>query len=148
VADPILKETTHPDIGEMIASRGRRAWDLYLSRHQRIQHIGEDSYSVPGSGSKHYRVRYGAGVEGCECVDFSVHGGQVPCRHLITTGLMFAARRREPKARTISVASDPFAAGASAGSSKLKERLRHELMDDEERQELRDRVLRLRKESR
>jgi hypothetical protein len=29
--------------------------------------------------------------------------------------------------------------------AKLEERLRHELMDDEERQELRDRVLRLRR---
>jgi hypothetical protein len=28
--------------------------------------------------------------------------------------------------------------------TKLEERLRHELMDDEERQELRDRVIRLR----
>jgi hypothetical protein len=30
--------------------------------------------------------------------------------------------------------------------AKLEERLAHELMDDEERQELRDRVLRLRRE--
>jgi len=29
--------------------------------------------------------------------------------------------------------------------AKLKERYRHELMDDEERQELRDRILRLRR---
>ena len=46
-------------------------------------------------------------------------------------------------------AGDPFTAKQhepTAGKlAKLEERLAHELMDDEERQELRDRVLRLRR---
>jgi hypothetical protein len=50
---------------------------------------------------------------------------------------------------TIPPAGDPFTAKQHEPTAeklaKLEERLAHELMDDEERQELRDRVLRLRR---
>ena len=35
----------------MIASKAARGWDLYLSRHRRIQRLGEDTYSVSSSAS-------------------------------------------------------------------------------------------------
>jgi hypothetical protein len=55
--------------------------------------------------------------------------------------------------QTISPAGDPFCAAAqhdqderrAADLRRLEERYGHELLDDEERQELRDRVLRLRR---
>jgi hypothetical protein len=49
---------------------------------------------------------------------------------------------------TTSLPGDPFAHPNAAAEQRLlmrlEERLAHELLDDEERQELRDRVLRLR----
>jgi hypothetical protein len=96
VAETIVTEIPYSDIAEMIASRSMRGWDHYLSRRQRIQRLGEDVYSVPGSRSKHYRVRYGGpeGIELCQCTDFQVRGGQVPCKHLIAVALLFARRRK------------------------------------------------------
>jgi hypothetical protein len=129
VAEAIVKETPHPGIAQMIASRAERGIKLYLSRRQLITKTGPDTYTVPASGDAAYAVRYGGEVESCECVDFSVHGGQVPCKHLIATALMFAARRRSSEGRL----------------RELEERYRHELTSDEERQELRDRIIRLRK---
>ena len=46
-----LAETNYSDIAEMIASKAARGWDLYLSRHRRIQRLGEDTYSVSSSSS-------------------------------------------------------------------------------------------------
>jgi len=51
---------------------------------------------------------------------------------------------------TISPAGDPFTSAPAHRSTKekvakLEERLAHELVDDEERQELRDRIVRLRR---
>ena len=48
-------------------------------------------------------------------------------------------------ARTPTIRSDTEKVAARRSLRVLEERLKHELMDDDERQELRDRVLRLRR---
>lgn len=138
MAEAIVKETPRPDIAEMIASRSLRGRDLYLSGRQRLRCLGEDLYSVPGSGSKHYRVRYGGpeGAEDCECVDHQVHP-HLPCKHLVCVGLMFAVRRR-PETPKVPVAGDPFAAAGDRLLRELEDRLHHELTSDGERQRVRD----------
>jgi hypothetical protein len=53
----------------------------------------------------------------------------------------------ETKGRTVDekILAHPRTSTEENKPAKFEERLRHELMDDEERQELRDRVLRLRR---
>jgi hypothetical protein len=96
VVTEIVDQTSKKDIGEMIASRAERGMQLYLSKRQLIVRTGEDTYSVPGSGTKHYRVEYGGEVEGCECTDFGVHRGELACKHLTAVALLYATRRRRP----------------------------------------------------
>jgi uncharacterized Zn finger protein len=139
VVTEIVDQTSKKDIGEMIASRAERGMQLYLSKRQLIVRTGEDTYSVPGSGTKHYRVEYGGEVEGCECTDFGVHRGELACKHLTAVGLLYARRRESPGVS--------LKAGGHAGGRRLKEleaRLAHELMDDDERQELHDDIKQLR----
>jgi hypothetical protein len=50
-----------------------------------------------------------------------------------------------PMARTPIIREPNSKVPAEERLARLEERLRHELMDDEERQELRDRILRLRR---
>jgi hypothetical protein len=108
-------------------TRAERALRLFEERGREIERVADDTYLVPScTGEGVYRVRYGE-QERCQSADFEFHGG--PCKHLMAVGLS-VARRRGQTARRLDA---------------LEERLAHELMDDDERQELRDRVLRLRR---
>jgi hypothetical protein len=123
-----------PSTSEAINARAERALELYREHGHRIVRLGVDLYRVPSSdGLRSYDVRYGD-VEVCPCRDFEFgdHGlgdhGRA-CKHILAVGISVAKRR-----------------GASVRAlAALEEDLAHELMDDEERQELRDRVLRLRR---
>jgi hypothetical protein len=95
----IIEQDTEQNIGELIAERAERGWDLYLRRRQLITKIGEDTYTVPAgetSRGKRYTVHYGdeAKVESetCTCTDFVMHG--LACKHLTAVALMYARRRR------------------------------------------------------
>jgi hypothetical protein len=65
----------------------------------------------------------------CNCPDHNFHP-EMACKHIICVGI-YRAKRRGTTLRSLEA---------------LEDQLQHELMDDEERQELRDRVLALRRE--
>jgi uncharacterized Zn finger protein len=110
------------------STRETRALDLYRHHGRDIERVAPDVYLVPsGSSEGTYRVDYAA--ESCSCPDHAHHPERA-CKHILAVGILNAKRR-----------------GATVRAlARLEERLIHELMDDEERQELRDRVLRLRRE--
>jgi hypothetical protein len=109
------------------STRELRALELYRTRRHDIERISPHVYLVPScSGEGFYAVTYGGEAESCECKDFEF--GHV-CKHLFAVGIMHAKRR----------------GAAVHARDALGDQLQHELMDDEERQELRDRVLRLRR---
>jgi hypothetical protein len=127
------------------STREDRALELYRTRRNDIERIAPDIYLEPScSGEGAYRVRYGT-RESCECPDFAFGHGRA-CKHLLVIGIMHAARRGGVREiRKISVASgDPFRAAGSRRLGALEERYHHDLLDEEERLELRDQVLRLR----
>jgi hypothetical protein len=70
-----------------------------------------------------------------------VHGGQVPCKHLVATALLFATRR----APRVPIAGDPIAHRGRL--RELEDRLRHEDLPVEEWCELADEVNRIKKGS-
>jgi hypothetical protein len=118
VAHPAPPTTTN------LNARAERALRLFEERGHEIERIAPDVYRVP---SQHlrctYTVEYGV-RENCSCPDHEYRG--VNCVHILTVGIS-VAKRRGTTARRLAA---------------LEERLAHELMGDEERQELRDRVLR------
>jgi hypothetical protein len=107
------------------STRELRALELFHERGRDIERLTPAVYLVPScAGEDIYRVDYAA--ESCSCPDHEIRG--VVCKHVLAVGILRAKRR-----------------GATLRSlTALEEQLSHELMDDEERQELRDRILRLR----
>jgi predicted nucleic acid-binding Zn finger protein len=100
-------------------TRELRALELYHERGRDIERISPHVYLVPScTGEGVYRVDYAA--ESCSCPDHEIRGEV--CKHILAVGILRAKRR-----------------GA------LEDQLAHELMEDEERQELRDRILHLRR---
>jgi hypothetical protein len=116
----------HPAHPAHHSTRETRALELYRTHGRDIERISPDVYLVPScSGEGTYRVDYGA--ESCSCPDHEIRGEV--CKHILCIGVLRAKRR-----------------GATVRAlAALEESYRHELMDEEERQELRDRVLRLRR---
>src|SRR5215207_6636822 len=109
-------------------TRAERALRLFEEHGHEITRIAAGVYRVPSSdGLRSYDVLYGE-REQCVCPDFEFGAGRA-CKHILAVGL-FVARRRGETARRL---------------AELEETLRHELMPDEDRQELRDRVLALRR---
>jgi hypothetical protein len=108
-------------------TRAERALDLYRERGQDIHKFGTGLYRVPScTDSGFYTVDYLA--ETCTCKDFEFGRGRV-CKHILAVGISVAKRR-----------------GATLRSlAALEGQLAHEIMDHDERQELRDRVLALRR---
>jgi hypothetical protein len=101
------------------SARAERGLRLFEEHGGDIERLEGDTFLVPScSGSSFYRVRYGGLEESCECKDWEFGGGRRPCKHLIATALLFAARRSGIRVRTISVAGDPFKAAARAKRSK------------------------------
>lgn len=107
-------------------SRELRALELYHERGRDIERLTPDVYLVPScTGEETYRVDYAA--ESCSCPDHEIRGEV--CKHILAVGILRAKRR-----------------GATLRSLQaLEDQLVHELMDDEERMILRDRVLALRR---
>jgi hypothetical protein len=107
-------------------TRELRALELYHERGRGIERLTPDVYLVPScTGEGVYRVDYAA--ESCSCRDYEMRGEV--CKHVFAVGILRAKRR-----------------GATLRSlAALEDQLAHEMMEDEERQELRDRVLALRR---
>jgi hypothetical protein len=127
-------------------TRAERALELYRTHGRRIVRVSENVYRVPSQdGQRSYDVLYGEREE-CPCPDFEFGHGWA-CKHLLAVGIMHAARRGGVREiRTLEVAAgDPFKATGGRRLRNLEDRYHHELMDDDERQELRDRVLALRR---
>jgi hypothetical protein len=108
------------------STRELRALELFHERGRDIERICPDVYLVPScTGEGTYRVNYAA--ESCSCPDHEIRGEV--CKHILCIGVLRAKRR-----------------GATLRSlAALEDQLQHEFMDDEQRQELRDRVLALRR---
>jgi hypothetical protein len=105
VGDGILYAESGPP---KYSPRAERALALYEERGHDIRRIGPETFEVPScSGRGHYLVRYGGEQEQCSCPD-----RVIPCKHLLSVGIMHAARRSRIRVRTISVAGDPFKAAA------------------------------------
>ena len=123
----ILRNTPEKVAGEN--PRAERALELYRNHGRKITRLAPNRYRVPSQdGQRSYDVLYGEREE-CVCPDFEFHGGSFACKHLLAVGISVAKRR-----------------GATLRSlAALEDQLAHELMDDEERQELRDQVIRLRR---
>jgi hypothetical protein len=111
-------------------TRTERALELYRNHGRGIVRLAQNVYRVPSQdGERSYDVVYGAREE-CPCPDHQYRGAA--CVHLIAAGISVAKRR-----------------GATLRSLEaLEDQLAHELMPDEERQELRDRILGLRASTR
>ena len=112
-------------------TRESRALALCRTRGAEIIRTGPHTYLVPScSGRGPYAVNYG--TETCDCPDFTVprpgrEPGE-PCKHVYAVGI-HRAKRRGTTARRLAA---------------LEEMYRHEILSDEERCELRDRILRIR----
>jgi hypothetical protein len=109
------------------STRETRALELYRHHGRDIERVAPDVYLVPScAGEGVYRVHYGE--ESCTCPDHAHHPERA-CKHILAVGILNAKRR-----------------GATVRAlAALEESYRHQLVPDEERQELRDRVLRLRR---
>ncbi len=119
---------TAPDTDETRAALRTRAFrglELHEARGSEIVRTAPHTYLVPGSG-RFYAVNYK--TETCECPDFE-HAGYGCCKHLFAVGIHRAARRSR----------------AAAGLAALEDAYRHELMGEDERLELRESVVRLRR---
>jgi hypothetical protein len=108
----------HPSTRELRA--------FYRAHHRDIERISPHVYLVPScTGEGTYRVDYF--TETCNCPDHNIHPA-LACKHILAVGIHRAKRRgamrRSPEA--------------------LEDQLQHEIMDDVGRQELRDRIIRLR----
>ncbi len=107
-------------------TRELRALALYRERRQDIVLIGRDTYEVPSqSGARVYEVVYGGEVETCTCADHTYR--DLSCVHLLAVGVC-RAKRRGVTARRLAA---------------LEEQYRHELLDEDERGELRETIVRL-----
>jgi hypothetical protein len=109
------------------STRETRALELYRHHGCDIERAARGVYLVPsGSSEGTYRVDYAA--ETCSCPDHAHHPERA-CKHILAVGILRAKRR-----------------GATLRSlTALEDQLAHELMDEEDRQHLRDQVLRLRR---
>ena|SRR5215212_4112809 len=125
-----MATTSLADHRHQSTTRAERALELYRTRRHDIRRVGEDLYLVPScSGHGFYAVTYGGDVEACDCPDHAHHPERA-CKHILAVGIL-RAKRRGATARRLAA---------------LEERYRHELFaEDEERQELEDHVLRLRR---
>jgi hypothetical protein len=109
------------------STRETRALELYRHHGRDIVRLASNVYRVPSQdGTRSYDVLYGEHEE-CPCPDHQYRG--VACVHLLMVGIS-AAKRRGASIRALAA---------------LEEDLAHEILDHEERQELRDQVLRLRR---
>jgi hypothetical protein len=118
--------TASPEVTPKRSSRAERALELYRTRGRDIERISPDVYLVPScTGEGVYRVDYAA--ESCSCRDYEIR--RDVCKHVLAVGILRAKRR-----------------GATARHlDDLEDQLRHELMDEDERLELRERIIRLRR---
>jgi hypothetical protein len=118
----------------------------YNAARDRIHRVDGDTFVVPSSRGGWWTVNIG-NPQTCECEDFIYRADDLdlPCRHIVAACIAAAARRSGVVVRSIPAAGDPFKVCGSRRLRELADRYHHELMDDEERQELRDRVTSLRR---
>lgn len=111
-------------------TRTERAIELYSTRGHLIRAVAANTYEVPSQRmeGKRYEVHYGtSALESCSCPDHEYRGST--CVHMLAVGIHYA-KRRGATLRTL---------------ARLEDQLQHELLGDEERQELRDCILRHRR---
>jgi hypothetical protein len=111
------------------AIKERTTRGLLTYNSGKVHRLQGDAWAVPSTRGGFHVIDLM--LEVCDCEDFTYFGANndVACRHIVA-----AAVAREKRARM-----------QRATLRHLEERLAHELLDDEDRQELRDRVLALRR---
>jgi hypothetical protein len=137
MATTILADNPRPATTDQDHKQARRAAiqqrttrGLLTFNTGKVHHLEGDLWAAPSTRGGFHQVDLGA--EECGCEDFTFYGSDhdVACRHIYAAAIANAARRRR---------------GATFRSlAALEDQLRHELMPDADRQELRDRVLALR----
>ena len=139
---------TREEVAQAIRERTTRGLLLFNSGPD-YAHLEGDLWAVRASQGGFWHVDLAE--ESCSCPDYEHRAGPlgIACKHVYALAIAHAARRRGVREihTTRVVAGDPFKAASRnlAQLRHLEDRLRHELLDDDERQELRDRVLRLRR---
>jgi hypothetical protein len=111
------------------AIRERTTRGLLTYNAGNVLHLEGDVWAVRSTTRGGYH-RVDLAGESCTCEDWTHFGSErgIPCRHVYAVAIAHATRRSR----------------ATATLRELEARYRHELMDDHERQELRDRIKRLR----
>ncbi len=120
-----MKSLAHPPTPD---TRELRALALYRERAGDIVLVGRDTYECPSQdGERVYEVVYGGEVETCTCPDHEHRG--VSCVHLLAVAVC-RAKRRGTTARRLAA---------------LEDRARHEDLASDERLEVLDEILTLRR---
>jgi uncharacterized Zn finger protein len=106
---------------------------LLVNSGEPLLHLEGALWAVPASEGGYHRVNMGE--ETCTCPDFEFRAGPlgIVCKHVAAVAILNATRRGQRRPR------------ATATLRELEERYAHELADDDERQEVRDRIMRLRR---
>ncbi len=107
-------------------TRELRALELYRARGREIVLVDADTYEVPSCSG---RVPYVVDLrdESCTCRDFEIRGEN--CKHILAASVK-RAKKRGATARRLAA---------------LEERARHEGLDPDDRLEVLDEILRLRR---
>jgi hypothetical protein len=154
MADTILADNRQPittDQGARLAAiRQRTTRGLLTFNTGKVHHLEGELWAVPSTRGGWHKVNLED--ETCDCEDWTFYGSAagVACRHVYAAAIAHARRRGGVKviAALAAAAGDPFKAAArnrGGNLAALEERLAHENMGDEARQELRDRVIRARR---
>ena len=138
MADTILADSRRPATTDELAQQRRAAIQQRTTRGLltfntgKVHRLEGEVWAVPSTRGGFHQVDLAR--EECECEDFEFYGRDhdVACRHIYTAAIASASEARRRGATLRSLAA-------------LEDQLAHELMVDEERQELRDRVLKLRR---
>ena len=130
--------TTTPEVTPSGATRAehwraikeRTTRGMFTYNTHRVHHLEGSLWAVPSTCGGYYTVDLE--LEVCNCEDFTYFGAEndVACRHIVAAAITHQKRQQ---ARALVL-------------RHLEERLAHDLLEDEERQEeLRDRVIGLRR---
>jgi hypothetical protein len=139
MADTILADSRRPATTDEAAQQRRAAIQQRTTRGLltfntgKVHRLEGEVWAVPSTRGGFHQVDLAR--EECECEDFEFYGRDhyVACRHIYAAAIANASDARRRRGTTL------------RSLAALEDQLVHELMGDEERQELRDRVLALRR---
>jgi hypothetical protein len=149
MSEPILAQPAHDPTDdrkarwEAIRQRTTRGLLLYNSGPA-FAHLEGHLWAVRASEGGWWHVDLEE--EACSCPDYEHRAGPlgICCKHVYAVAIAHASRRSGVRVRQISAAGDPIKAAGSRRLGELRDRYNHELLSDDERQELLDTIRRIR----